>query len=316
MELAKVYVYKVYQTKSFSEAARELYVSQPSVSNMVKKLESKLGFDIFNRSNSPLTLTTKGKIYIEYLEDAFESEKNMKHRLNTLSDIKLSVGGTSFLARILLPKICGEFHRLHPDIELKIDLGEAGTIGNLYNNLAQGTLDLKIGYFCDESRFDFIPFFEEHFFVAVRKDYPGAHSLSNYAFTRKEVLSQKNFPPEKTADYKLFNNIKFIRIGRSSTVRQHMSEFMEQCKISPCYCYNSTKIDMDYDMMLEGMGAIVTTDLLIKTKGKENDEVYYFPIDSTYKHQAMVIYSKERPLSESAKEFISILQKNAKKLYL
>ena len=70
------YVYEVYKERSFTRAAKNLYVTQPCLSALVKKTEEKLGFPIFNRSAIPLQLTEYGKEYIRYNErmQALENE--------------------------------------------------------------------------------------------------------------------------------------------------------------------------------------------------------------------------------------------------
>ena len=55
------YVYAVYKEKSFTKAARNLYISQPSLSASVKHVEERLGSPIFDRSTKPFTLTECGK---------------------------------------------------------------------------------------------------------------------------------------------------------------------------------------------------------------------------------------------------------------
>ena len=58
------YVYTVYEEKSFSKAAERLFVSQPSLSAMVKKEESDYGITIFDRTTTPVSLTPDGEYYI------------------------------------------------------------------------------------------------------------------------------------------------------------------------------------------------------------------------------------------------------------
>ena len=58
------YVYQVYKEMNFSRAARNLYISQPSLSAAVKKVEAQIGYPIFDRSSSPIQLTELGKEYI------------------------------------------------------------------------------------------------------------------------------------------------------------------------------------------------------------------------------------------------------------
>ena len=78
MELADRYAYTVYSENSFSGAAKKLYISQSSLSLTIKKLESRLGFEIFDRTTSPISLTREGRVYVEYLEECLESECNIK----------------------------------------------------------------------------------------------------------------------------------------------------------------------------------------------------------------------------------------------
>ena len=57
----KEYIYAVYQEKSFSKAARKLYVSQPWLSATIKKAEEELGLPLFDRSTNPISLTEAGR---------------------------------------------------------------------------------------------------------------------------------------------------------------------------------------------------------------------------------------------------------------
>ena len=59
------YVYEVYKERSFSKAAENLYISQPALSAMIKKVENKVGMPLFDRSTNPIQLTDCGKRYIK-----------------------------------------------------------------------------------------------------------------------------------------------------------------------------------------------------------------------------------------------------------
>ena len=63
------YVYEVYKEKSFSKAAANLFISQPSLSANVKRVENRIGYPIFDRSTKPLGLTECGKEYIRCVEE-------------------------------------------------------------------------------------------------------------------------------------------------------------------------------------------------------------------------------------------------------
>ena len=62
------YAYEVYKEKSFSQAAKNLYVSQPALSSSIKKLEARFGITIFDRSSQPISLTDEGRVFIDSVE--------------------------------------------------------------------------------------------------------------------------------------------------------------------------------------------------------------------------------------------------------
>ena len=72
------YVYEVYKERSFSKAAQNLYISQPSLSATVKKIETRIGAPIFDRSTSPVRLTECGQEYIKCIEKILDIQKQIR----------------------------------------------------------------------------------------------------------------------------------------------------------------------------------------------------------------------------------------------
>ncbi len=65
--------YTVANTENISRAARQLFISQPSLSKALKKLESDLGVTLFIRSSRGVRLTEEGKLLYDYVREAFSS---------------------------------------------------------------------------------------------------------------------------------------------------------------------------------------------------------------------------------------------------
>lgn len=72
------YVYAVYQEKSFTQAAKKMFISQPALSKMVKLAETEVGVPLFDRSTVPLTLTREGKVYIDYARKILHLEQDIR----------------------------------------------------------------------------------------------------------------------------------------------------------------------------------------------------------------------------------------------
>ena len=97
----KHYVYEVYKEKSFSKAAQNLYISQPSLSARIKKIEDTLGVPLFDRSTTPLRLTESGEVYIKAAEEIMQIEQQVENYINNLTTLKtghLSVGASNLFA--------------------------------------------------------------------------------------------------------------------------------------------------------------------------------------------------------------------------
>ena len=136
------YVYEVYREKSFSKAAANLYISQPSLSSMVKKVETRLGFPVFDRSTSPIGLTELGQAYIKSVERIMgvqnEFEQFLADRTSGNSGA-VAIGATALFASYFLPPILSAFHAAYPKIT--VELEEMDT-GHLQERLLAGKLDL------------------------------------------------------------------------------------------------------------------------------------------------------------------------------
>lgn len=167
------YVYEVYKEKSFSKAAKNLYISQPSLSANVRRVENKIGYPIFNRNTSPLTLTECGERYIQSVEEILAIENSFSSFVNDLGGLKtghLTLGGSSLFSSCVLPHLIGDFTRRFPLV--KINLIEEST-ARLEELLLSGVLDLAIdNYPFNEAVFGRRLFHEEHLILAVPRAFP------------------------------------------------------------------------------------------------------------------------------------------------
>ena len=111
---------------SFTAAGAELAVTQAAVSRMVRLLEGRFGFPLFERHANRLSLTWQGKALLPGLTSAFDAVAALAAQVATLSAVPvLTVGvGPSFAMRWLIPRL-STFNARHPDIEVRIATGGA-----------------------------------------------------------------------------------------------------------------------------------------------------------------------------------------------
>ena len=80
-----LYVLTILEEGSFTGAARKLYVSQPSLSQIIKSAEANLGAPIFNRSSDPISLTPAGQLYVEAAKQITTISTNLSKQIEELS---------------------------------------------------------------------------------------------------------------------------------------------------------------------------------------------------------------------------------------
>lgn len=315
METVAKYAYQVYKSGSFTNAAKALYISQPSLSAAISRLEKNLGFRIFDRSNIPLSLTAEGKIYIESIEEIAESENNMLKRIRELSDVdhgSIIVGGSSLASYLILSEICGEFYKKLPKINVTLDIGNVGSSQILWEKLDNNEIDILVTYIKQHSKYVLEPLLEERLVIAMHKKMEGAKKLQHLATTRKEILTKTFSPDREIEDMSIFSDIKFLEFSRKSETGQRMAKLLGNYKASHYKIENSRHSEMHYNLMYAGIGAVVTTTLAIEQKLHEDEDVLFFVPKSEESYRKIFLaYNPFSNNNQLIKNFIKV----AKEIY-
>ena len=143
LELYRVF-YAVAKHKHMTKASEELHISQPAISQSIKKLEDQLGGTLFLRSNKGIELTEEGKMFYEYVKGALELINNAENEFTSFKDLskgEIKIGCSTTLTKLVLMNALKDFHLDYPNININItnDL-----TSNLINDLKLGKLDFVI----------------------------------------------------------------------------------------------------------------------------------------------------------------------------
>src|SRR5699024_5880320 len=128
----------------FSRAAQNLYISQPSLSSRIKKIEDQIGFPLFDRSTSPLQLTEVGQVYIKAAEEIFQIEQRVENYINNLTTLQtgtLCLGASNLFAAYVLPPLITSFKQEFPDVQIQVTEGNTAQLEAM---LSSNSLDLVI----------------------------------------------------------------------------------------------------------------------------------------------------------------------------
>lgn len=143
LELYRIF-YVVAKHKHMTRASEELHISQPAISQSIKKLEEQLNGTLFLRSNKGMELTEEGKMFYRYVKGALELIDNAEKEFTSFKDLskgEIKIGCSTTLTKLILLDTIGRFHKDYPNIDINItnDL-----TSNLMNDLKLGKLDFVI----------------------------------------------------------------------------------------------------------------------------------------------------------------------------
>ena len=143
LEIYRIF-YVVAKSKNMTRAGEELFISQPAISQAIKKLETELGGTLFLRSNKGMELTEEGKMFYSYIKDALELINNAEAEFTSFKDLdkgEVKIGISTTLTKLVLMDTIKEFHKNYPNIDIKIT---NELTSNLIENLKRGKLDFVI----------------------------------------------------------------------------------------------------------------------------------------------------------------------------
>ncbi len=142
---------RVADLKSFSKAADDLFLTQPTVSGHILSLEQSLSLRLFDRASREVRLTKSGEVFLEYASKILSFRKDL---LNALSEFsqgirgELSLGASTIPGEYLLPKLIGDFKKEHPSFIISLKIADTKEIIQyvLQDNVEFGIIGAKLNH--------------------------------------------------------------------------------------------------------------------------------------------------------------------------
>lgn len=303
------YIYAVYVNKSFSKAAKSLFVSQPALSNIVKKVEDDLDVILFDRKSNPIEITEAGKIYIDAIEKVMDLEKITKENLAKIANSKqntFTICGPTYFCTYLFPEIIESYYDIDP--ELKIKIIEIGT-NEIEEFLKFNLADIGI---CVENlnskTFTLETLFNEELILAVPKSNPINNNLDKFALTYEGIINLNNLSKEKCIDLSLFKNENFIFLKEGNDLHDRAMNICYEYGFRPNILIYMDQLQTSYDIAKSGKGLVFIRDKIAQ-HDKSNDSLFFYKLDSKYsKRNVNLFYLKNKVFSEREKNFIKYLK--------
>lgn len=310
MEQAAKYVYKVYLEQSITRAAERLFISQPALSAAIARHEKELGFQIFNRSTLPISLTPKGRIYIESLGQilAIEQETALQLREAAIPELQqIAIGCTNTAPYYLLPSVCKELEQKYPGIKITVDLGNNGGMTNLSQKLLEKRIDF---YLCSDKptiKCKLVRLLREPLVVAVSDQAELPEPLRCVALSHDMLVS--GACSGGLASCSDFRNIPFISYYPGTSMFKKMHKILGNYKSVPVRIVNAKNSFFHCRLAKTGSGAILLPVSTAKELFTPADHMAFFYLDHPSAYQELYICSNtDAPKSSVMQDFVHICQ--------
>ncbi|MCL1697988.1 MULTISPECIES: LysR family transcriptional regulator [unclassified Lysinibacillus] len=220
---------------SFTKAASESFISQPSLSKSIKKLENALHVELLNRSTRNIELTDAGSIVYKQGQKITRSIHDLHILLDDLSNIKtgtIKLGIPPLIGTLFFPEIARKFHKQYPNVHLELVERGAKMIGTLVEN---GDVDMGIVVIpTDERKFSVQSFVEDQFFVFINESHPLAQ--------QERILLQD------------LKNETFIIFTEEFTLHDYVIKSCKSVGFTPIVGYKSSQWDLIVELVSSNLG--------------------------------------------------------------
>ncbi len=276
---------------SITRAAEKLNISQPSLSHMVKQIESSIGTRIFERTN-PIGLTYSGGVYFESIRRIHELYEELVVKIDDINNNnrgKLRLGIAPQRGMLVLPKILPAFFERFPLVE--VDLDERGSI-ELQESILKGELDMA--------------------FVTATPDHP---DLEYFLIENESMLLLAGPNTGITARIENGRTISiaeardeaFISVRHGHSIREIQDTLFKSANVSPRIILETSRLETAIRATLTCRAVTICSSIYIPF-GIDKKKDFFYPIDVRQyrKRNFYICYGKGKFLSRFMKGFIEI----------
>lgn len=287
------YVLTISEEKSFSKAAKRLFISQPSLSQYINRLENQLGVDIFDRTTSPLSLTYEGELYIETALSILSLIDQMQKKFDDIIQLKngkLNIGLTPSKANNPLPVILPVFKKKYPGIELIIT--EASS-SNLEDLLSKGLVDIcMMNLPINNKNIEYEPIFTEKILLAAPPDFNLESTKTKYEFPQ--------------IDINILKDEQFILLRPDQRLRQISNNIFNKSEIKPKILLETRSIETSLRLCASGMGFSFVPESSVIFSGLIKPPKYYILGEPPLTWTLVIAYRKNTYHTKAAQAFAEI----------
>lgn len=289
MELHQLrYFVTVVREGTFTRAAERLYITQPSLSEQIRKLEGELGSRLFERLGRALALTSAGEAFLPHAERVLYEVEQARLRIQEVRGLRrgrLAIAVLPSVAARLLPKFLAEFRHRYPGVE--VALREENVGSDVEEMVHRGEVDLAI-LRLPKRRADL----EERFLLRepLVLMVPPGHRLSG---RRSVAMAELADEP-------------FVTMKSGYGLRELLDSVTRRAGFEPRIVFETAQLGSLVGLVLAGLGVTVVPEMATSGEGR------VIPVTDLYAFRELgVVWRQGQPPSPAASAFLDMLRRAA-----
>ena len=294
------YLLRIRREKGIARAAQSLYIAQPSLSQILMKLEEECGFALFTREKDGVRETNEGSRFLDQVEELAGIYRKMRRQLEEFQQLKrglVSFGIPINLGTSLLPDILPRFSALYPGVEVRFFENNSVELDRM---VLEGRTDFNIMHFqSPKETLEYEILGVDPFCLAAPSSWGERLGLKEGAIGKREL---KELEPEP-----------FIMVARGQKLRQTADEILSQAQVKPKVLCSTKSMETAKRLVAAGMGLTLLpmsyTTLMSDRKG-----ILCVPISDELEAswKIVIAYPKGEELPCCCREFLRLLRQRMK----
>ena len=289
------YFQKIATLQHYHQAARELNVSQPSLSRSIANLEEELGLPLFRKNGRNIELTKYGKIFLEHVNKILEEVKIAEDKMKALANAKgghIDLAYVFPLAKSYIPHLVRSFLDSEDSSNITFSMTQEIT-NKMLRDLKSEKYDVIFGsYVSNEPEIEFVPVINQEMVVITPLEHPLKH--------KKEVLL------EDLLSYPV------IGYDRTSGLGQFTTSIYQQNRMEPKIAFETSDENAIAALVVENFGVVFVAH--VESLREYDVEILHLSYVKPY-HTVYMAYLKNNIMIPAVEKFIGFVKKAIDKSY-
>lgn len=295
----------VARLRSISAAAEALGISQPALSSRIKKVETQLGAQLFDRSRTPLSITDAGRAYLETQQGIEALSRRLAQRISDMQNLKsgkLVVGGASLFNSTLLPAALARFSELYPGIEVRV---VTDTVPNLTQAALDGAVDLFITPVPNDNlNLESEKLLTEKLFLCLAKSSPLTQKLPSMGAQGYARIGENEF--------KLLASEPFILLNPTLQLGRKLRQLFELHGVTPAHSVVVDQTSTGFALSMAGSGVCMIAESAVKDAPRAETAALYLADEDICSRDLYIARLKSSSRSKAEEEFARILKESVR----